>query len=426
MNISKIKEKIKSILLWSQKYTKTDMLYLAKGGFWLTFDQIASSAASLALALVFANLVPKDIYGTYKYILSIAGLLTAMTLTGMNTAVNQAVARGFEGTLKKSFWIQIKWNVILLVIALFGCLYYWQNNKILAISLIIIGLASPIINSANTYIAFLNGKKQFKDIAKFGITSRLVSTISIILVIILSKNILILIVTYFASNAALNLFFYFYTIKKFKPNNNHEEKTLLFGKHLSLINVLSTVGTSLGNITIFHFLGSLPVALYNIACAPVEQINGANKNLISLISPKLASKSFEEINTNIYKRTRLAFLVGLAIALVYILIIPFIFKLFFPKYLDSVFLSQIYSLILPLTLPLTILSSALQAKLVHMPKNILYKIYTIPQIALIVLILVLTIMFGVIGTIMASIIHKFITCCIYLFYWKKISNLKIA
>ena len=73
--IKKIKEKIYNLLRWSEKYTKTDMVYLAHGGFWLSFGQIISSLSSFLLAIAFANLLPKETYGNYKYILSIASIL---------------------------------------------------------------------------------------------------------------------------------------------------------------------------------------------------------------------------------------------------------------------------------------------------------------------------------------------------------------
>ena len=54
--------KIQKFLLWSEKYTKIDMLYLAGGGFWIILGQIAASAMSLALAMLFARFLPKEKY----------------------------------------------------------------------------------------------------------------------------------------------------------------------------------------------------------------------------------------------------------------------------------------------------------------------------------------------------------------------------
>ena len=68
--INFIKEKIYKLLRKSEKWTHTDMIYLAKGGFWLTLGQIISSVSSFALAVAFANFLPKEVYGNYKYIIS--------------------------------------------------------------------------------------------------------------------------------------------------------------------------------------------------------------------------------------------------------------------------------------------------------------------------------------------------------------------
>ena len=56
--IQKIRNKAYNVLRWSEKYTKTDMLYLAKGGSWFTVGQVVSSSSVLLLAIAFANLLP--------------------------------------------------------------------------------------------------------------------------------------------------------------------------------------------------------------------------------------------------------------------------------------------------------------------------------------------------------------------------------
>src|SRR5689334_12787395 len=70
------------LLRWSERYMKTDMVYLAKGSFWLTLGQVAASASGLLLVIGFANLLPKEVYGTYKLILSLAGIIASFSLTG--------------------------------------------------------------------------------------------------------------------------------------------------------------------------------------------------------------------------------------------------------------------------------------------------------------------------------------------------------
>lgn len=65
-----LKTRIHALLRSSERYFKTDMVYLAKGGSWLFSAQVLSGALSFILAIAFANLVPKEAFGTYKYVLS--------------------------------------------------------------------------------------------------------------------------------------------------------------------------------------------------------------------------------------------------------------------------------------------------------------------------------------------------------------------
>ena len=96
--IERGKERFIRLLKWGEKYTKTDMVYLFHGGFWLTVGQVVTTLSVLALGIVFANVLPKDVYGTYKYLLAIAGIFSLFTLPGMNVALIRAVARGFGGS----------------------------------------------------------------------------------------------------------------------------------------------------------------------------------------------------------------------------------------------------------------------------------------------------------------------------------------
>ena len=146
--MSKIKRKIYYLLRKSQKYTKTDMVYLAKGGSWLTFGQIISTIAAFLSALAFANLLPRETYGTYKYILSIVSILTASTLSGINKALFRSIARGREGPFVPALKTKIKWGLLggLASIVLAGY-YYINGNITLTISFLIAAIFLPFMDS---------------------------------------------------------------------------------------------------------------------------------------------------------------------------------------------------------------------------------------------------------------------------------------
>ncbi len=113
----------------SQKYTGTDNVYLAKGGFWLTLGQFFSLAAAFLSAIAFANLLDPTTYGNYRYVLSLLGILAIFSLDGVGDAVTQAVARGLEGSFYTGFKTKLKWGAIGSLIAIGAAIYYWIRGN---------------------------------------------------------------------------------------------------------------------------------------------------------------------------------------------------------------------------------------------------------------------------------------------------------
>ena len=416
--IDRIKNKIYKLLRKSEKYTKTDMVYLAKGGFWLTLGQIISSASAFLLAIAFANLLPKETYGEYKYILSILGILSIPTLSGMGTAVVQAVARGYEGSLSSALKIKIRWGLLssLASLSLAGY-YYFNGNTTLTFSFLIASIFLPFFDTLSVYTALLQGKKLFKISSRFRIISKAITTITIILAIFFSKNIIIILTTYLASYTILRLIFLNITFKKHVDNKNEDSSTISYGKHLSLMNVIGTVATQIDKVLVFHYLGATQLAIYAIAIAVPEQIKGILKNVSSLALPKFAEKKPEEITKTLYKKMLQMFVLLLLIVISYWFLAPFIFNLFFPKYLNSVFYSRIFSISLLLiafiNLPNTYLRS--QSKI-----KVLYKLNFLSSLLQILLLFIFIYLFGLWGVIFARISFRILLAILNLFFSYKI------
>jgi O-antigen/teichoic acid export membrane protein len=158
-----LKEKTVKWLRWSEQYTKTDMVYLAKGGGWLTGSKVFSILGGLALATAFANLIPQDTYGTYKFLVSAASIIGAFTLSGMGTAVAQAAARGFNSALRQGTLTKLKWSIGIFVVGLgVAGYYYLQGNLQLTYGMLMIAALYPFRSSSSVYEAFLKGKKDFQ------------------------------------------------------------------------------------------------------------------------------------------------------------------------------------------------------------------------------------------------------------------------
>lgn len=415
-HVDNLKVKMYLLLRWSERFFKTDMVYLSKGGFWAALTFAISASLSFGLTLLFANFLTKDAYGIYKYIFSIYGLLGAVTLSGLDIVIVQAVSKGEDGILRKAVRYSLKWNVILFLSAIGVSIYYYLNsNNQLASAFAFIAVLAPILNSFNLYGSFLNGKKDFRLISISNAASNIFSAIVVLIFIIFTQSPLWIVFGYFVSNTVATLFFYFVTIKKYNPGDQANEDYLKRGKHLSFMGVLGIISESIDKILIFHFLGGLSLAVYAFAVAPVTQINALLKLSAPVITPKITERTKEENKKHLPKKILQMTLLLIIPTAGYILLAPYFYKLFFPQYTDAIVYSQFYALII-LTFGKKFTSIP---ALVHLPQKTLYKISLINNSISILSKVVLLFLFGLAGAIAAGVVTNFLLFAISYYYFKK-------
>lgn len=402
-----VRQKVYTLLRKSEKYTKTDMVYLAKGGSWLMSGQFITTIFSLILSVAFANLLPKEVFGNYKFILSLAGIISAFTLTGIGTAVIQSVARGYEGALKTGFWIQLKWSIFIILASLTGAIYYFLNdNNLTAISLLVIGSTYPIITSSSLYSGFLTGKKNFKLIALLNIFRNVLPVILLLITVFLTQDTLVIIFVYFISNTLASIYSYLIVIKKYKPKQKTDKEMVSYGKHLSIINIISAVAMQIDKILVFHFLGAAQLAIYAFAIMIPNHIHGLFKNISVLAFPRFSQQNKFELKKSLPSKTFKLFIFSLLISILYIIFSPFIFKLIFPLYLDSIIYTQFFAINIILTGGLLISSTFIQSQKLIKETYIISIFKNILKISLLYFLIPV---YGIIGAILGILIPRFIS-----------------
>lgn len=409
-------QRLHDLLRWSEKYTKTDMVYLAGGGFWLSLGTVASALSSFILSIAFANLIPPAAYGIYKYVLSLASVFNAFTLTGLETAVIEAVSRGKEGVLRQAFWTNLVWSIPVAIVATGGAGYYFLNgNIILGFSLLFIALVQPLTVSVSMAAAFLNGKKAFRITAGYYAIDNLFPTAVLVAVMLVSQNILWIISVYFLSNLLVTVLMYWYVTWSFKPDNSAKDPTALtYAKHLSAMNVLANVADNFDKILTFQMLGPAPLAVYSFALALPSQTKLITKPLFNLIFPKFAERPTHELRQAMEEKTLRFFLAGVAMVVGYILIAPYVFGLIYPNYIDAVFLSQIYavSMLGFVSAPMSVFLTAKRKVRAQYVQNIATSIFQLASAVVGIL------LGGLLGLIIARVATRFLgTFIIILFYY---------
>ena len=424
MNLSKL---FKDFIQKLQDYLKIDLVYLIKGEFWLMSGRIISLIAAFLLSLAWANWINKEIYGSYQYILSLIGIISIFSLPEMGTAVTQAVARKLEGSFLRSFKIQLKWGLLgsLSALSIAGY-YYLQGNKNFPLPFLIIAVFLPLFNASIIYFSFLMGRKLFNVQVKYDGVTQVISAAIMILTLFFIKTflfdipgyiiLLIVIIVYFLSRTFLRSLFFLITKIKFKPNLQEDSKTITFGKHLSFSGFIDVIAGNLDKILLFHYLGAIELAVYAFATLVPKQITVFLKHINNLALPKFSISPRQEIKKTIFKRIYYLTLLLSVIVFIYIIIAPFVYQIFFPKYLDAVSYSQIFALsIIPLST--SVVGGIFRAK---MMTRQLYQTRTIVPIIRASLFLLLIPSYGIWGAILGILGTRIFTAFLLMFFTRKI------
>ena len=397
------KEKIYKLLRLTEKYTKTDMVYLAKGGFWFSLNYILSILLAVFLLAAFANLIPPDVYGNYKFVFSVIGIISVFSLTGMGSAVVQSISRGFKKSFSHGHIKQLSWSMIPLFMGVVVSGYYFfQGNNLLGASFLVAGILSPLYANLSLYDSYFLGKKRFRKSATLSIIQQVFNFAVLLTALFLTDNVFVLVSVFVGSFFVTNFIFFLLAkreeVKTLEKNEPLDKELVGNAKHLSLMKVFARLATELDKVLVFHFMGAIELAIYSFAFTPVAKIGGLNVVIKKIGLPKLATIPVPTLKKTLPRKIFILMGVSLVIAVIYAVLAPFIFKIFFPKYLDSVILTQAFAGILVFTIPATVLNQVMVA---HMKKKALYISQIVQPLIKIGLILALIPTFGLWGGVLA-------------------------
>lgn len=423
--MQKLKQKAHDTLRWSEQIFKTDMVYLAKGGFWVGVTQIVGSLSAFILSIAFAHLFPKEAYGVYRYVLAAAGIVGALSLSGLGTAITQSIARGYNAALREGFWICIRWSWgMVLAGAVVGLYYFSKGNEILGASFLIIAIATPFISSASLASSFLISKKEFRENSKWAAIRQIIPLFFIIGALLLSDSALLLVAVYFFSNLLATLIFYISELRRTNTEEKlpAEEKTAIveYSKHLSILGIFNAVVEYIDRIIIFQFAGAVELAVYTFALAMPLQLKGLFKGIFfHLAFPKFAQNETSDIKKGLGSKIFWFTFCILCVVVAYIILAPYFFSLLFPQYMDAVPFSRVFSLSL-LFYSSMLITTAMQAKKMIRElyyANIASTFFKLGSLG------ILAALYGVWGIVYARVAYEFFSLLLLaFFFWRSPSS----
>lgn len=334
---------------WLEKRLKVDVRYLTKASSFLLAPQLINAVFAGAASVILANILSASDFGTYKYVIAVAGVLGAFSLNSAGTALTRAIARGFPGTVRPVFRASLLVSILPALAALAGAVYYaFKGDWLFFGMFLILAIATPILKGLSWNAAVHEGYSDFRGSATVDSIRAIVSGGALIIAALLSVPLFFIVATYFFSHVVGALGGLWYTVVRHPiPKDAAEDREAVrYAVHLSVMDLFSIVGSTIDSVIIFQLVGSEGLAIYSIALILPAYLSSPFRNLRKVALPRLSEKTDVESPWSFLRKEGLVVGVAAIVALGYIVIAPFVMGILFPKYPESVLYSQVYMLML--------------------------------------------------------------------------------
>ncbi|AXI24948.1 polysaccharide biosynthesis protein [Methanofervidicoccus sp. A16] len=401
--IEKLKERV--YLLAKRYSTKVglDLPYFIKGGFWLGVSRIFLIIKGFLLSVMLANMLSKESFGEYNFVMTILILAGIFALPGMGVAVVQAVTKGYEGTYFKALREVFKYSWIgslfLLVVSVYE---YYIGNFDLSIIFVIISSLFPFYSISGYYSYFFNGKKRFDILAKITSLFAVLSTLFVIIFLLITRSVFWIVLITVLSQILICGYFSIFYVKNFIERNKVDLSSIKFGKNISKSMVLSGISANFDSLIIAHFLNFSDLAIFRVIMTLPSQFELLVNTFSPLILPKMASSNLSKRDVLIHFKKFLLMIIGLIC--VYIVVAPIVYYIFYPKYFEYTWLSLLYSLTFINFLYLLPYNYLIKEK----KRELINKFNTFSALLLIMLSFIGVFYYGLFGAVMARVIYSIV------------------
>ena len=284
---------------------------------------IIGTGISAGFWIFLASLISPETYGELHYFLSIAAVVSYLTLIGSQNTITVYVAKKIQ--------IQSTFNFLSLISAIVGFLILFLIFERVDIGLLVIGYT---VN--NLVIGELFGKKEYKSYLKYILIQKSLTPIlgiGFLLIFGMEGLIYGLALSYIA--------FSFRIIKNFK--NIKIDFSLLSNKKGFIINNYFTTLTGtfhgqIDKIIIMPIIGASVLGNYSLSLQIISMMAIGTSILFKYILPQEAS------GNDVKKMKKLLVFSSIIMTFIGFFIVPIVLPTIFPKYLDAIDSIRIMSL----------------------------------------------------------------------------------
>jgi len=407
-----------ALLRVSEMYLKLDTTYFFQSSFFLGLKFAIQSIAGLIISASISRFAGPYIFGQFNLFIAIIGIISIVSLPGLNLALIQSTSRGYTSSLKYAFLGALKYSIIGIPAMLLVALYFFlRGDFAFSYSFLAISFIFPLIYSTNLFDYFLIGMKNYKKSFFLATVVSAITAISVVVAISFVKRIDILVLSYFLLPTISSLLITLKLIGSIKYKKKDED-LLRYGKFLTLTaSLLPLIASYLDKIIVGHFLGVEQLAFYSVSQVFPENLKNMTKVLSFSLIPKISKMSGDNFLAAIRVHFVKLLIIGSFMATISWILLPLAIEIIFSKtYNYSIDLAKISSLSL-VTYPLT--NVILQKFLAHKNRSELTAYITLSNLTRIIIYIIFIPFYGLIGLVWGLVLYSFLN----LFYL--IVNLKL-
>lgn len=299
----------------------------------------------ILISYLSALLFNPELFGQYRFVLSIIGICAVLKLSGLSTAISRSLSKNAKSPLVYTF------KLYLIPVALFGItllsaivvLQFWGRNELWPL-FAVAALLAPIEAAALTFAGgIITGKALFKNAIYYSVTAKLLNLLLTVPMFLLFPSPVALL----AIILGVNIVVYGTFVWRYLPlYNTHDSDTKVFtyGAKLSLFQIPGTIVWHIDSLLISAYFGLTQLAIFSVAILIPEQFKMLFKELLAISFSRQAAGSDTKARRHhliiICAKGTVLFLLFI---IAYWVSVDYFFGVIFPQYNDpqTIFLSKL-------------------------------------------------------------------------------------
>lgn len=311
--------------------------------FWVFSLRVLRQVMSVLVVAIVVRFVTKETFGQYQFAITLMGIAAVTALPGMQRAIIQSVARGFEGTFRigtrLTFLYSLLGGAFLLLCAGW---FAWQEEPSQAWALVAAGLVFPFSQGLAQWQSLQIGRREYRaNTVRTSIGVIGAGLMTILAVVSGLTAALFLVIANYGVLAIQNLFQQRKSMASIPADAPVEQSSATYALRTSAWEFLNTFGNYVDRLLVFSFGSVTELAIYAVASRLPEIVRAMFKDIIITLIPRFAIKSKYTKSTDI-KLTFISFVSTIIIIIITYLFVPMIVRVVYTDvYAESIVYCQL-------------------------------------------------------------------------------------